>query len=166
MDKTEERFGKIDGFFNNAGVEGTTANVEDYPIDTFDFVMNVNVKGVYLGLKYVIPVMKKQGNGSVVNTASGAGLMGAPGMIAYNTSKHAVICMTRVVAVEAAPSNVRVNAVAPGIVNSKMMRRIEENTVPGQNEAAQKAFSSAVPMGRYGSAEEIVNVCIPVYLYC
>jgi len=158
VDKTVERFGKIDGFFNNAGVEGTTANVEDYPLDTFDFVLNVNVKGAFLGLKYVVPVMKKQGYGSIVNTASGAGLSGAPGMIGYNTSKHAVIGMTRVVASEVASENIRVNAVAPGVINSKMMRRIEDNTAPGQGESAQKAFNEAVPMGRYGEPKEVANV--------
>src|SRR5690606_18421213 len=73
VDATVEKFGRIDGFFNNAGVEGTTANVEDYPTETFDLVFNVNVKGAFLGLKYIVPVMKKQGAGSIVNTASGAG---------------------------------------------------------------------------------------------
>ena len=158
VDKTIEHFGKVDGFFNNAGVEGTTANVEDYPLDTFEFVLDVNVKGAFLGLKYVVPVMKKQGYGSIVNTASGAGLIGSPGMIGYNTSKHAVIGMTRVVASEVASENIRVNAVAPGVINSKMMRRIEENTAPGQGDAAQEAFNNAVPMGRYGEPNEVTNV--------
>lgn len=82
--------------------------------------------------------MKKQGFGSIVNTASGAGLIGAPGFVGYNSSKHAVIGMTRVVALEAAPFGVRVNAVAPGVINTRMMRQIEKNTVPADAEGAKK----------------------------
>ncbi|MFB5676801.1 SDR family NAD(P)-dependent oxidoreductase [Paenibacillus terreus] len=160
VDAAVEKFGKIDGFFNNAGVEGTTANVEDYPKETFDLVMSVNVKGAFLGLKYVVPVMKKQGYGSIVNTSSGAGLIGSPGFVAYNSSKHAVIGMTKVVALEAAPHGVRVNAVAPGVINTRMMRQIEKNTVPEDAEGARKAFGAAVPMGRYGEAEEVANVAV------
>ncbi|MET3698487.1 NAD(P)-dependent dehydrogenase (short-subunit alcohol dehydrogenase family) [Bacillus oleivorans] len=158
VDVTVDKFGKIDGFLNNAGVEGKTANVEEYPTDVFEFVFNVNVKGAYFGLKYMVPVMKKQGYGSIVNTASLAGLMGSPGMIAYNSSKHAVIGMTRVVATEVAKLGIRVNAVAPGVINTRMMRQIEENTAPGAAEAAQKAYNNAVPMGRYGEPEEVANV--------
>lgn len=157
---TVEKFGKIDGFFNNAGIEGTTANVEDYPTETFEAVLNVNVKGAFLGLKYVVPIMKKQGYGSIVNTASGAGLIGAPGFVGYNSSKHAVIGMTKVVALEAAPFGVRVNAIAPGVINTRMMRQIEKNTVPQDAEGARKAFGAAVPMGRYGEPEEVANVAI------
>ncbi|WP_274365605.1 SDR family NAD(P)-dependent oxidoreductase [Paenibacillus thermotolerans] len=160
VDATVNKFGKIDGFFNNAGVEGITANVEDYPTDTFELVLSVNVKGAFFGLKYVVPVMKKQGYGSIVNTASGAGLIGSPGFVGYNSSKHAVIGMTRVVALEAAPHGVRVNAVAPGVINTRMMRQIEKNTVPQDEEGARKAFSAAVPMGRYGEPEEVANVAI------
>ncbi|MFC5450601.1 SDR family NAD(P)-dependent oxidoreductase [Paenibacillus aestuarii] len=157
---TVDKFGKIDGFFNNAGIEGITANVEDYPTETFDLVLNVNVKGAFLGLKYVVPVMKKQGYGSIVNTSSGAGLIGAPGFVGYNSSKHAVIGMTKVVALEVAPFGVRVNAVAPGVINTRMMRQIEKNTVPADAEGARKAFGAAVPMGRYGEAEEVANVAV------
>ncbi|WP_172255073.1 SDR family NAD(P)-dependent oxidoreductase [Saccharibacillus deserti] len=160
VDAAVAKFGKIDGFFNNAGIEGTTANIEDYPTETFDLVMSVNVKGTFLGLKYVIPVMKKQGYGSIVNTASGAGLMGTPGFVGYNSSKHALIGMTRVAAQETAPFGVRVNAVAPGVINTRMMRQIEKNTVPGDVEGAQKAFGAAVPMGRYGEAAEVANVAV------
>lgn len=160
VDATVDKFGRIDGFFNNAGIEGITANVEDYPTETFELVINVNVKGAFLGLKYVVPVMKKQGYGSIVNTASGAGLIGSPGFVGYNSSKHAVIGMTRVVALETAAFGVRVNAVAPGVINTRMMRQIEKNTVPSDVEGAQKAFSAAVPMGRYGEPEEVANVAL------
>lgn len=160
VDATVEKFGRIDGFFNNAGIEGITASVEDYPTEMFELVLNVNVKGAFLGLKYIVPVMKKQRSGSIVNTASGAGLIGAPGFVGYNSSKHAVIGMTKVVALEVAPFGVRVNAVAPGVINTRMMRQIEKNTVPEDAEGARQAFSAAVPMGRYGEAEEVANVAI------
>ncbi|MFF2885864.1 SDR family NAD(P)-dependent oxidoreductase [Paenibacillus sp. NPDC057967] len=160
VDATLDKFGKIDGFFNNAGIEGITANVEDYPTEIFEMVLNVNVKGAFFGLKYVVPTMKKQGYGSIVNTASGAGLIGSPGFVGYNSSKHALIGMTRVVALETAPFGVRVNAVAPGVINTRMMRQIEKNTVPQNAEGARKAFGAAVPMGRYGEAEEVANVAI------
>lgn len=160
VDATVEKFGRIDGFFNNAGIEGITANVEEYPTETFELVLNVNVKGAFLGLKYIVPVMKKQGFGSIVNTASGAGLIGSPGFVGYNSSKHAVIGMTKVVALEVAPFGVRVNAVAPGVINTRMMRQIEKNTVPEDAEGARKAFGNAVPMGRYGEAEEVANVAV------
>ena len=160
VDATVEKFGRIDGFFNNAGIEGITASVEEYPTEIFDLVLNVNVKGAFLGLKYIVPVMKKQGFGSIVNTASGAGLIGAPGFVGYNSSKHAVIGMTKVVALEVAPFGIRVNAVAPGVINTRMMRQIEKNTVPEDAEGARKAFSAAVPMGRYGEAEEVANVAL------
>ncbi|MEH7275864.1 SDR family NAD(P)-dependent oxidoreductase [Neobacillus vireti] len=156
--KTVEGFGRIDGFFNNAGVEGKTLPVEDYDLETFDFVFNVNVKGVFLGLKYVVPVMKKQGSGSIVNAGSQAGLVGTPGMSAYNSSKHAVLGLTKVVAAEVAGHGIRVNATAPGGVNTQMVKRIEKNTVPGAAEEAEKMFTSAIPMGRYGEPEEIANV--------
>ena len=123
-------------------------------------MFNVNVKGAFFGLKYVVPIMKKQGYGSIVNTASGAGLIGSPGFIGYNSSKHAVIGMTRVVALEAAPHGVRVNAVAPGVINTRMMRQIEKNTVPEDAEGAREAFSNAVPIGRYGEPEEVANVVL------
>ena len=160
VDATVEKFGRIDGFFNNAGIEGKTFNVEDYPTEIFEAVLNVNVKGAFLGLKYVVPVMKEQKYGSIVNTASGAGIIGSPGIVGYNTSKHAVIGMTKVFALETARYGVRVNAVAPGVINTRMMRQIEENTLPGQGEKVIETFSSAVPMGRYGEPEEVANVVL------
>jgi len=158
VNQAVSKFDKIDAFFNNAGVEGTHANVEDYDTSVFDFVFNVNVRGVFLGLKYVVPVMKKQGYGSIVNSASLAGSMGSPGFAAYNSSKHAVIGLTRVVAAEVTPHNIRVNAIAPGVINTQMMRKIEENAAPGAAKEAEKAFQNSVPMGRYGEASEVANV--------
>lgn len=102
--------------------------------------------------------MKKQKSGSIVNTASVAGLIGSPNMLLYNSSKHAVMGINKVAALEAAAFNVRVNTVNPGVINTQMMRNIEANVAPGAAEAAQAAYNDAVPMKRYGEPEEVANV--------
>ncbi|MEW9674075.1 SDR family NAD(P)-dependent oxidoreductase [Ammoniphilus sp. 3BR4] len=160
VEQTVGRFGKIDCFFNNAGVEGTYGNVETQELDAFDFVFNVNVKGVFLGLKYVVPVMKNQGRGSIVNTSSLAGLMGSPGFSPYVASKHAVIGLTRSVANEVTGQGIRVNALCPGVIDTRMMRKIEENVAPGRGEQVQKGLVANVPMGRYGEPQEVANVAM------
>lgn len=160
VDQTIEKFGRIDGFVNNAGVEGPAKNIEDITEKDFDFVYGINVKGVFFGLKYVLPIMKEQKSGSIVNTSSVAGLIGSPNMMLYNSSKHAVMGMNKVAAIEAAPFHVRVNTVNPGVINTRMMRQIEENVAPGAAEAARTAYNDAVPMKRYGEPEEVANVVV------
>ena len=105
-------WGEIDGFFNNAGVQIAASPIQDTPVDGFDHVMAVNVRGIFLGLKYVLPRMRE--GGSVINASSCLGLVGAPGVAAYVTSKHAIIGIARVAALEQGPRRVRVNAIAPG----------------------------------------------------
>jgi meso-butanediol dehydrogenase / (S,S)-butanediol dehydrogenase / diacetyl reductase len=151
-----ETFGGIDFFANNAGIESPNAMIEDQPVAVLDKLYAVNVRGVFLGLHHVIPVMKKQGSGAVLNTSSLAGLMGAPGMSPYNMSKHAVIGLTRSVASEVAAFGIRVNAVAPGTINTGMMRRIEAST--GSADDFKKLNEAATPMGRYGEPEEVAAV--------
>lgn len=158
VDKTVAKFGRIDGFANNAGVEGPAKPIEELTEEEFDFVYGVNVKGAFFGLKYVLPVMKSQKSGSIVNTASVAGLIGSPGMFLYNSSKHALMGMNKVAALEAAEFNVRVNSVNPGVINTRMMRSIEANVAPGNAEAARAAYNDAVPMKRYGEPQEVANV--------
>lgn len=158
VDQTISKFGRIDGFVNNAGVEGPAKPLEDITEKEFDFVYGINVKGVLFGLKYVLPVMKGQKYGSIVNTSSVAGLIGSPSMALYNSSKHAVMGFNKVAALEAAAFNVRVNTVNPGVINTQMMRKIEANVAPGAAEAAQAAYNDAVPMKRYGEPEEVANV--------
>ncbi|MER2154473.1 MAG: SDR family NAD(P)-dependent oxidoreductase [Solibacillus sp.] len=158
VDQTVEKFGRIDGFVNNAGVEGPAKAIEDITELDFDFVYGINVKGAFYGLKYVLPVMKKQETGSIVNMASVAGLIGAPQMMLYNSSKHALMGINKVAALEAAPFNVRVNTVNPGVINTKMMRQIESKVAPGAADAAQSAYAEAVPMKRYGEAHEVANL--------
>lgn len=158
VDRTVEKFGRIDGFVNNAGVEGPAKAIEDITEQDFDFVYNINVKGAFYGLKYVLPIMKEQKSGSIVNTASVAGLIGSPQMMLYNSSKHALMGMNKVAALEAAPFNVRVNTVNPGVINTQMMRQIEEKVAPGAATAAQSAYAEAVPMKRYGEAHEVASL--------
>ena len=116
--------GRIDVFFNNAGIEGPQAPIESYPADQFRKVMEVNVVGVFLGLQNVMPVMIAQGGGAIVNTSSIAGLIGAHSMAGYIASKHAVLGLTRVAALEGAPAGVRVNSVHPGFIDSRMLTDI------------------------------------------
>lgn len=151
-----ERFGRIDAFANNAGIEGAPALIEEQTVEMLDRLYAVNVRGVFLGLKHVLRVMKGQGSGAIVNLSSLAGIMGAPTHGAYVMSKHAVIGLTRTAAAEAAAAGVRVNAVLPGAINTEMMRRIERDSGdPASTEAGNRA---ATPLGRYGEPEEIAAV--------
>ncbi|QIB51188.1 SDR family NAD(P)-dependent oxidoreductase [Pseudomonas sp. OIL-1] len=153
---TLERFGKIDGFANNAGIEGAPALIEEQSVEVLDRVYAVNVRGVFLGLKHVLQVMRQQGSGAIVNLSSLAGVMGAPTHGAYVMSKHAVIGLTRTAAAEAAGVGVRVNAVLPGAINTEMMRRIERDS--GNAAATEAANRAATPLGRYAEPEEIASV--------
>lgn len=153
---TLQRFGRIDAFANNAAIEGEPGLLEDLSVELFDKVYAVNVRGVFLGLKYVLPVMKRQGRGSIVNLSSLAGIMSGPTHGPYVMSKHAVIGLTRTAAAESAASGVRVNAVLPGTINTQMMQRIDQRS--GDARAAEAANRAATPMGRYGEPEEIAAV--------
>jgi NAD(P)-dependent dehydrogenase (short-subunit alcohol dehydrogenase family) len=155
---TLDAFGTIDCFHNNAGIEGKVAPTAEYDEDVFDAVMGVNVKGVFLGLRHVLPVMIAQKRGSVVNTASVAGLMASPGMPAYVASKHAVIGLTKVAAAEVAKYGVRINAVCPGPIDTRMIHSLEQQVNPGDPAAVSARYQSTIPLGRYGTPEEIANV--------
>ena len=130
VDQAVEVYGGVDVLFNNAGIEGQVAPLEAYDEETFDKVLNVNVKGVWLGMRHVVDAMRLRGGGNIVNTASGAGVMATPTLVAYGASKHAVVGMTKTAAIEFAPAGMRVNAVCPGVVNTRMIRNIEKMTIP------------------------------------
>ena len=151
---------RIDCFFNNAGIEGQVAPTAEYDEDVFDSVMAVNVKGVFLGLRHVLPVMLKQGSGTVVNSASIAGLGGSPGMPAYVASKHAVIGLTKVTAGEVSGAGVRVNAVCPGPIETRMIQGLAEQINPSDPDTVHKGYHSNIPLGRYGQADEVANVVL------
>lgn len=153
-----EKCGTIDIFFNNAGIEGPVAPIPDFPTDGFRKVMEVNVTGIFLGLKLVIPVMEKAGHGSIINSSSVAGLTGSPGLCAYVASKHAVLGLTRAAAVEWGAKGIRVNCINPGPIESRMMASIEERASPGAAAAVHDGFAATIPMKRYGTPEEVAGL--------
>jgi NAD(P)-dependent dehydrogenase (short-subunit alcohol dehydrogenase family) len=158
--ETLDRFGRIDVFFNNAGIEGKVAPLVDQKIEDFDRVMAVNVRGAFLGLQHVLPVMTGQKSGSIINMSSIAGLKGSPNVAPYITSKHAVVGLTRAAAIEAAPSGVRVNSVHPSPVNTRMMRALEDGFSPGQGDAVKGQLTSSIPLGRYGESGDVAALVV------
>jgi NAD(P)-dependent dehydrogenase (short-subunit alcohol dehydrogenase family) len=150
--------GGVDFFFNNAGILGVTAPWVDYPVDVFDHVMRVNVRGVWLGLRAVLPALIARGGGAVVNTCSMGGLRGFGQSSAYIASKHAVLGLTRVAAVEAAEHGIRVNAVCPGVIATAMGDEVAEGM--GGDEALRAFVARATPMDRVGTSAEVADaVC-------
>lgn len=160
VDAAIKQFGKIDVFFNNAGIEGKVAPLEQQATDVFDKVMAINVRGAWLGLKHVLPHMYEAGSGSVINTSSISGLQGTADVLPYVTSKHAVTGMTKVAALEAARHNVRVNSVHPSPVNTRMMRSLEAGFDPNDAGAAKAMLEKAIPLGRYGETGDIANLVL------
>ena len=146
--ETVAAFGTVDVFFNNAGIEGKVAPIVDQKTEDFDRVMAINVRGCWLGLKHVLPLMYAKKSGSVINTSP---MPVSP----YVTSKFAIHGMTRVVANEAAAYQVRVNSVHPSPVNTQMMRSLEQGAG-----ASQQAIASAIPLGRYAESEDIANMVL------
>lgn len=152
-----DAFGRIDGLFNNAGILGPMAPIADYSEEDFDRVISINLKGVFLGLKYVLPVMVKQGAGSIVNNSSMNATAGVPNLAAYNAAKHGILGLTQTAALEVAKAGVRVNAVLPGPIKTKMSLR----DAPGVTEEEQESFAaSLVPQGHMGLPEDIAETVI------
>jgi 3alpha(or 20beta)-hydroxysteroid dehydrogenase len=158
--QTVDNFGRIDLFFNNAGIEGRVAvNLVDSDSADFDRVIAINVRGVYLGLREVLRVLQRQGDGgAIVNTASIAGLRGGRGVGPYVASKHAVVGLTRAAAQEAAAFGVRVNAVAPGYIDTRMIHALVEANSPADPERGREAMEGRVPLHRYGAPDEVANL--------
>ena len=148
-------FGRLDCAFNNAGIEEEHMRLADCTEDTFDRIMAVNVKGVWLCMKYQLAHMLLQGGGSIVNTASVAGLVGAPKMAAYSASKHAVIGLTKSAAVEYGRKNIRVNAVCPGVIRTVMFERALQ-----ADPKIGASVAHAHPIGRIGEADEVAAVVV------
>ncbi len=155
-----DSFGGIDILVANAGIEGQVQPIVDYDIDTFDKVMSVNVRGVWLGLKYAAPEIQKRGGGSIVITSSVAGVRGAEGVSAYIASKHAVIGLMKTAALEMAPMNIRVNTVNPAPVNTRMMRSLEEGFQPNDPGQVKEMMSAMVPLRRYAEPIEIAKIML------
>ena len=148
-------FGRLDCAFNNAGIEEEHMRLADCEEATFDRIMGVNVKGVWLCMKYQIAQMLTQGGGAIVNTASVAGLVGAPKMSAYSASKHAVMGLTKSAAVEYGRKGIRVNAVCPGVIRTPMLDR----AIAADPKVAT-TVAGAHPVGRIGEADEVAAVVL------
>ncbi len=158
IDRTVQTFGAIDGFFNNAGIEGKQNLTENYGIDEFLKVINVNLNGVFYGLKHVLRVMHAQGRGAVVNMASVGGIRGVGNQSGYAAAKHGVVGLTRNSAVEYGPFGIRVNAVAPGAILTSMVEDSLRQIGGDDWEAVGREFVSPNPMKRLGRPEEIASV--------
>jgi len=155
-----DRFGGLDVAIFNAGIAGARLPIEDYPIDVFDSVLAVNLRAAWLGLRAVIPHMKKRGRGSIVVTSSVQGLAALAGTTGYTTSKHGLVGMVKGAALELAPHNIRVNAIHPGFIDTPMMDRIHKEAAPDAPEAVHEAIAKSVPAGRYATAEEIARMML------
>ncbi|MCY1302245.1 Levodione reductase [compost metagenome] len=153
--RIEKDAGRLDAAFNNAGITGGTHRIEDYPTDDFDRALTVNLRSVFLGMKYEIPLIARTGAGAITNTASVAALTGPGGMSAYAGSKHGIHGLTRVAAMENASRNIRVNALAPGWTETPM---VVANSA--QNPAFADLARKAIPAKRGGQPRELAEVAV------
>ena len=156
VSQCSEAAGPAAMFFNNAGIEGRITMLHETGLADFEQVMAVNVTGVFLGLKHVIPMMIGNGGGAIVNTSSVAGYRGGGGTVAYSASKHAVIGLTRSAAEGYGPQGIRVNSVHPGAIEGRMMRSLEESS--GRGNAMRDGIISRNPLQRYGLPEEVAEL--------
>lgn len=155
MQQVLNSYGRLDYAFNNAGIEIEQGKLADGTLDEFDAIMGVNVKGVWLCMKYQLPLLLAQGGGAIVNTASVAGLGAAPKMSIYAASKHAVIGLTKSAAIEYAKKKIRVNAVCPAVIDTDMFRRAYEA------DPRKAEFAAAMhPVGRIGTVAEIASAVL------
>lgn len=155
LDKTIETFGRLDFAFNNAGVEQKNAATAEIEAQEWDRIVDINLRGVFLCMKYEIPLLLNQCGGAIVNTSSGAGVIGIKGGAAYAAAKHGVIGLTKSAALDYAAQNIRVNAVAPGYIDTPMMDRFTGGTSQGREQVI-----SEEPIGRMGQPEEIANAVV------
>ncbi|MBY0471800.1 SDR family oxidoreductase [bacterium] len=155
MNRTLERFGRLDCAINNAGIEGEQASTVDCSVENWDRVINTNLRGLWLCMKYEIPQMLKQGKGSIVNISSIAGVVGFQGIPAYVASKHAVLGLTKTAALEYAKTGIRINAICPGVIQTPMIDRF----VHGEAQI-RKQLSDGEPVGRVGRPEEVASAIL------
>ena len=155
VDRAFDTFGRLDYAFNNAGIEGIQGITADCTEDNWERTIGVNLKGIWLCMKYEIPLMLKQKRGAIVNCASIAGLVGFPGLPAYVASKHGVVGLTKTAALEYAKENIRVNAVCPGVIKTPMIDRFT-----GKDKAVEKQFVDKEPIGRMGEPQEVAEAVV------
>lgn len=155
-----EIFGAVDVLVANAGIEGEVAPVSEYDTASFRKILDINVTGVFLGIKHAFPVMAANGGGSIVITSSIAGVTGMSGMSAYNTSKHAVIGLMRACAKEGGDHNIRVNTVNPAPVEGRMIRSLEAGLMPETPDVVRERMIENIPLSRYARPEDVANLMV------
>lgn len=158
VDKTMEKFGRIDGFFNNAGIEGRQNLTEDFGKEEFEKVISINLNGVFYGMAHVLKVMHEQQSGAIVNTASVGGIRGVGNQSGYSASKHGVVGLTKNSAVEYGIHNITINAIAPGAIMTAMVEGSLKQMDPDNWEEAGKEFVKVNPMQRFGKPEEVAEL--------
>jgi NAD(P)-dependent dehydrogenase (short-subunit alcohol dehydrogenase family) len=160
FETTIKTFGGLDILVANAGTEGTFALIENLKIEDFESVLRTNLIGVWLSMKYAVEPMKKRGGGSIIALSSTSGMVGSPTMAPYIASKHAVFGLVKTAALELAASNIRVNAIGPSAIDNRMMRSLESQFSPEDPAAWKDFISYNIPMGRYGTNEEVANLAL------
>ncbi len=160
VDETVKAFGRIDGFYNNAGIEGKQALMIDYDIDVFKKVIDINLMGVFYGMRYIIPIMQQQQYGRIVNVASVGGIRGVLNQTPYVASKHAVSGMTKNAALEYGRDGIITNAIAPGAILTPMVAEAFRQVNPDDPKAAETEYAKANPTKRLGIPEEVAKVVV------
>lgn len=158
INETEKAFGRIDGLYNNAGIEGKQASITEYDMEIFKKVIDINLMGVYYAMRYVIPVMQKQKYGRIVNVASVGGIRGVLNQAPYVASKHAVTGMTKIAALEFGREGIVINAIAPGAILTPMVEEAFKQVNPQDPKSAEMEYAKANPTKRLGLPEEIAKV--------
>lgn len=160
VDETVKAFGTIDGFYNNAGIEGRQAPLTEYDLDVFKKVVDINLMGVYYGLRYVIPVMQQQGYGRIVNVASVGGIRGVMNQTAYVATKHAVAGITKNASLEYGRDGILTNAIAPGAILTPMVAEAFKQVNPADPKKAEAEYAQANPTKRLGLPEEVGKLVV------
>ena len=155
----EEGYGRLDVLFNNAGIEGEQAPTADCSLENWDRVIAINLKGVFLGMKYGIPAMLNSGGGAIINNASVAGLVGFAGIPAYCASKGGIVQLTKTAALEYARQGIRVNVICPGVIWTPMVERFTATS-----EDVRATLEAMEPIGRFGQPEEVARLAL--FLAC
>jgi NAD(P)-dependent dehydrogenase (short-subunit alcohol dehydrogenase family) len=154
VQRAVEHFGRLDAVLNSAGMNTLPFPVADFPLDFWQRTLTVNLSGTFHTMKYAIPALLKSGGGAIVNVASTMGAVGLAGTAAYTASKHGVVGLTKVAALDYAKKNIRVNAIGPGFIDTPMLGAIT------QDERANRAFLATTPMGRFGQTTEIAELVL------